>query len=84
MVRDQNGGWILGFNRYLGNYSVFDAELCGILDGLTLLIDQGHDNVLIQTDNLEVAQAIQESFSDGSNSALIRRNHCLLSQIEHW
>lgn len=33
IMRDRNGRWILGFNRYLGNYSLFDAELCGILDG---------------------------------------------------
>lgn len=67
-MQERNRVWILGFNRYLGNCSVFDAELWGILDELTLLIDQDYDNVLIQIDNLEATQAIQESL-DGSNSA---------------
>ncbi|MBA0862514.1 hypothetical protein Goshw_009528, partial [Gossypium schwendimanii] len=31
-VRNRNGKWIFGFNRFLGSYSVFEAELWGILD----------------------------------------------------
>ncbi|MBA0655700.1 hypothetical protein Goklo_008154, partial [Gossypium klotzschianum] len=60
IMRYQNGGWILGFNRFFKNCSVFDAELWGILDGLALLMDRGYDNVLIQTDNLEAAKTIQD------------------------
>ncbi|MBA0804783.1 hypothetical protein Gohar_004350 [Gossypium harknessii] len=70
---------LLGAFRRIKIYSFFRH-----LDGLTLLIDRGYDNVLIQIDNLEAAQAIQESFSDSSNFALIRRIHQLLSQIMHW
>ncbi|MBA0681651.1 hypothetical protein Goari_023437, partial [Gossypium aridum] len=33
--------------------SVFDVELWGILDGLTLLQDRDLNKILIQTDNLE-------------------------------
>lgn len=58
IVRDQDGTWILGFNRYLGNCSVYDAESWGILDGLSLLIEQGHDKVLIQFDCLKVVTII--------------------------
>ncbi|KAK5847121.1 hypothetical protein PVK06_003423 [Gossypium arboreum] len=36
VMRDQNGDWILGFNRKVGNCSVYEAELWGILDGMTL------------------------------------------------
>ncbi|MBA0870685.1 hypothetical protein Goshw_015946 [Gossypium schwendimanii] len=61
-----------------------DADLWGILDGLVLLIDQGYDNMLIQTDSLEAVKAIQESPSNGSNSTLVRRIHPLLSWIGHW
>ncbi|MBA0665164.1 hypothetical protein Goklo_005066 [Gossypium klotzschianum] len=61
-----------------------DADLWGILDGLVLLIDQGYDNMLIQTDSLEAVKAIQESPSNGSNYTLVRRIHPLLSWIGHW
>ncbi|MBA0606234.1 hypothetical protein Godav_018738 [Gossypium davidsonii] len=34
VLRDDQGRWILGFNRRLGQCSVFNVELWGILDGL--------------------------------------------------
>lgn len=52
MIRDEKGKWILGYNRFLGKYLVFVVELWGILDGLLLLHKQGHDKVLILSDNL--------------------------------
>ncbi|MBA0603244.1 hypothetical protein Gorai_003397 [Gossypium raimondii] len=27
IVRDETGDWVFGYNRYLGKYSIFDAEL---------------------------------------------------------
>ncbi|MBA0849149.1 hypothetical protein Goshw_012183 [Gossypium schwendimanii] len=51
-----------------------ETEIRGGFVGLT-----GYDNVLIQTDTLEVVKAIKESPSNGSNYALIRRIHQLLS-----
>ncbi|MBA0819741.1 hypothetical protein Gohar_022303 [Gossypium harknessii] len=36
-LKDQNREWIFGFNRRLGKCSVFEAELWGILDGVTLV-----------------------------------------------
>ncbi|KAH1045874.1 hypothetical protein J1N35_036658 [Gossypium stocksii] len=47
-------------------------------------LKEGYDNVLIQTDSLEVVKAIQENLSNGSNSTLVRRIHSLLSWIGHW
>ncbi|MBA0602746.1 hypothetical protein Gorai_002916 [Gossypium raimondii] len=35
-IMNVNGEWILGYNRNLGKCSIFDAELWGKLDGLTL------------------------------------------------
>ncbi|MBA0733286.1 hypothetical protein Gogos_017319, partial [Gossypium gossypioides] len=39
---------------------------------------------MIQIDSLEVVMAIQESFTGGTNTTLIRRILQLLSQISHW
>ncbi|MBA0552760.1 hypothetical protein Golob_023539 [Gossypium lobatum] len=49
-VEDQNGQWILGFNRMLGLYSIFNAELWGILNGLIVLHNKRSDKVSIHTD----------------------------------
>ncbi|MBA0676623.1 hypothetical protein Goari_018091 [Gossypium aridum] len=84
IVRNRNGEWVTDFNRLLGSCSVFEAELWGILDGLNILIDQGLDNVLIETDNLEAVTTIKESLTGRSNSTLIGRILKLLYQLHHW
>ncbi|MBA0711134.1 hypothetical protein Golax_010355, partial [Gossypium laxum] len=58
LVRDHNGGWMFDFGRYLGNFIVLECELWGILDCLKLISDHCLEGVLIQTDCLEVVNAI--------------------------
>ncbi|MBA0601268.1 hypothetical protein Gorai_004449, partial [Gossypium raimondii] len=77
-VCDHNDGWIMGFCRYLGNCTVVEAELWGILNGLNLILDRWFERVLIQTDIIEVVNAIQEGSSGNSNFALVRRIHLIL------
>ncbi|MBA0660059.1 hypothetical protein Goklo_012113, partial [Gossypium klotzschianum] len=80
-LRNENGEWIIDFNRFLGECSIFDAELWGILDGLSLIHDSSFAGVMMQTDNLEVVKAIQETSSSILNSALISRIHHLLENV---
>ncbi|MBA0699124.1 hypothetical protein Goari_000787, partial [Gossypium aridum] len=82
-VRDHDGKWLFKFNRYLGSYTVFDAELWGILDGLTCLVDRGYDNIIIQSNNLDVVKNIQEGLVEGTNSALVRIIHQMLLRLGH-
>ncbi|KAG8478486.1 hypothetical protein CXB51_028213 [Gossypium anomalum] len=84
VIRDSAGNWIMGYNRFLGNCSIFDAELWGILDGLKLIQCRGHDNVIIHSDSLEVVKAIHENVLKNSTSALLRRIHRILSQERQW
>ncbi|MFQ6643822.1 hypothetical protein Gotur_018504 [Gossypium turneri] len=56
VVRNYLGDWIMGFNHFLGNCSVFNVEIWGILDDLSLLKDWGMERILIQVDNIELAQ----------------------------
>ncbi|MBA0828189.1 hypothetical protein Goarm_012897, partial [Gossypium armourianum] len=81
IVHDHSGQWILGYNRFLGSCSVFEAELWGILDGLSILIDRGYKEVQIRTNSIEMASAIHEITLDRQTTALIRRICQLLSQI---
>ncbi|MBA0649780.1 hypothetical protein Goklo_017304, partial [Gossypium klotzschianum] len=50
---------IFEFNRFLGNYPIFDVESWGILNGLTLLCERDFGSVLIETDNLEAEKTLQ-------------------------
>ncbi|MBA0855204.1 hypothetical protein Goshw_010617 [Gossypium schwendimanii] len=74
----------MGCNRYLGKYSVLDAELWGILDGLTLIHYRRYEGVMIQIDSLEAVKTIQHSSLMSSNSALIKHIYILLASAELW
>ncbi|KAA3472377.1 putative LRR receptor-like serine/threonine-protein kinase [Gossypium australe] len=52
---DQDGNWIVGFNRFLGVCSPFEAKIWGILDGILILLNKGYGRIIIMTDNLKVA-----------------------------
>ncbi|MBA0859586.1 hypothetical protein Goshw_008599 [Gossypium schwendimanii] len=84
VIRDHYGGWILGFNKRLGQCSIFNYELWGILDDFALLQSRQYDKVLIWTNNMEVLQDIEEAFSKTSYSTLIRRIQQLLLEIGQW
>ncbi|KAH1091287.1 hypothetical protein J1N35_018544 [Gossypium stocksii] len=84
VLRDQSERWIVGFNKYLGFCSIIEADFWGIKDGLKLLLEWNYNNALIQTNSIEAINAIQDQVPNGSDSALVRRIHQLLSKIEHW
>ncbi|KAH1039339.1 hypothetical protein J1N35_041082 [Gossypium stocksii] len=84
VVRKANGDWILGYNSHLGKCSAFNPELWGILEGLRLIQQRGHDKVIIQFDSLEVVKAILDGKSNKENSALIRRIHSTLLHEKLW
>ncbi|MBA0561112.1 hypothetical protein Golob_017964 [Gossypium lobatum] len=84
LTQGSSWGWILGFNKRLGQCSIFNYELWGILDDFTLLQSRQYDKVLIWTNNMEVLQDIEEAFSKTSYSTLIRRIQQLLLEIGQW
>ncbi|KAH1040165.1 hypothetical protein J1N35_041908 [Gossypium stocksii] len=83
-VSDHNDEWIIGYCKYLGNCSVFEAELWGILDGLKIILDRSFKRALIQTDSIEAVNVIQESSIGSSNSALVRRILLILKMFEKY
>ncbi|KAK5818964.1 hypothetical protein PVK06_023918 [Gossypium arboreum] len=56
VLRDKEGQWIIGFHRFLGKCSVFNAELWGILEGLKLIQRLDYDHVIIHSDSLKVVK----------------------------
>lgn len=83
ILRNRNKEWIIGFNWFLGNCSMFKAKPWDILDGLGILIDRDNNFGLIKIDCLEAAKIIQEMLYRGSNSALLRKILHVLSQFVH-
>ncbi|MBA0612411.1 hypothetical protein Godav_013012, partial [Gossypium davidsonii] len=84
VVCKQVGQWIVEYNWYLGFYSIFYAELWGILYDLTLIQREGHKKVLIDTNNLKAVEALQDVHLTKLTSVLIRRMHMTLQTIEQW
>ncbi|KAH1089937.1 hypothetical protein J1N35_017194 [Gossypium stocksii] len=81
-VRDHNGKWVIGFAKYLGNCTVLEAKLWGILDGLNLIMDRRFEKVLILIDSTDAINAILEDSLGSSNSSLIRKIHLILRKME--
>ncbi|MBA0854388.1 hypothetical protein Goshw_029875, partial [Gossypium schwendimanii] len=73
-----DGLWIAGYNRYLGFCSVFDAELWGILDGLTFknsydLTNYGamRNQAYPQREKSSYGQSCKNGFRDSFNKYLL-------------
>ncbi|MBA0813389.1 hypothetical protein Gohar_027245 [Gossypium harknessii] len=54
------------------------------LDGLLLIQKQGYDEVVIQSNNLDVVKIVGNNKFERSNFALIRRNQQILLNEEKW
>lgn len=81
---DKHGDWVVGYHWHLGKCSIFYAELWGIFERLKLIQRKGHDQVIIQFDNLKVVKTILGSNSTVSNPTLIRRIQSILAQENQW
>ncbi|MBA0777006.1 hypothetical protein Gotri_005073 [Gossypium trilobum] len=84
VLLNRKGEWIMGYNSLLGECSMFDIELWGIFDGLTLIQDNQFAKVMIQTDCLEAIKTIQATSFNDSNSTRIRRIYHCLANIGVW
>lgn len=69
-------GMRIGFSSitiFLGECSVFYAELWGILNGLILLQRRGYNRGVIQSNSLQTVSTIQGNTSVDLSSALLRQ-----------
>ncbi|MBA0582136.1 hypothetical protein Gorai_024287, partial [Gossypium raimondii] len=74
----------MGYNKFLGQYSIFDVELWAILDEMSLIQDKQFEGIMIQAYSLALVKAIHDSSLIDSNFTLIRRNHQLLANVRDW
>ncbi|KAK9030511.1 hypothetical protein V6N11_031937 [Hibiscus sabdariffa] len=60
VLQNHVGDWLLGFFRKVGVYSVLEAELWGVAEGLRLAWDVGIQVMLFEVDNGNVARIVQD------------------------
>ncbi|MBA0736752.1 hypothetical protein Gogos_010260, partial [Gossypium gossypioides] len=63
---------------------VGEAELWESLDGLLVLLNKGFKRVTIQSDNMEVVRALQESWWTNSSITVLRRIRRILKVEGQW
>lgn len=74
IIRDENGNWICGYSKFLGFGNALLAELWGIHIGLSICIDRGLHNILVESDSQLAVNLILNH-----NTA---KNHVLFPLIE--
>ncbi|MBA0560172.1 hypothetical protein Golob_017087 [Gossypium lobatum] len=61
-----------------------NAELRGILDGLLVMLSKGFKRATIQTDNLEIAKALQENMMTDSDIIVLRSVRRIMKTKGQW
>ncbi|KAH1091709.1 hypothetical protein J1N35_018966 [Gossypium stocksii] len=84
VARDHEGNWIMGFTRFLGVCSPFEAEVWGILDGILILLNKGYRRILILNDNLEVTQTMIDLNLEDSGIPILRRTQRIIKAEGVW
>jgi ribonuclease HI len=59
VIRGNQGEWLRGFAKNVGNCSAFIAELWGVLEGLCLAHRMGFPNVELSVDSQAVVQVLK-------------------------
>jgi ribonuclease HI len=79
ILRRDNGMWVEGFAKALGDTTAYMAELWGIYEGLLLANRRAVERLELRTDSQIIAQSLQER-TNGSmmGCALLRRIRSLL------
>ncbi|KAH1039675.1 hypothetical protein J1N35_041418 [Gossypium stocksii] len=84
VVRGKDGNWIIGFGHYLGVCSSSKAEVWSILDGILLLLNKGYRQTIVQTNSLEVVQALNDMGMDELEITVLRRTQHIMNSEGQW
>ncbi|MBA0591402.1 hypothetical protein Gorai_020080 [Gossypium raimondii] len=74
----------MGFSRYLGVCSPFEAKVWGILDGIVILLNKGYRRTIIQTNNLEVAHALTNLGLEDPGITVLRKTQRIMKFEGQW
>ncbi|KAF7813360.1 putative reverse transcriptase [Senna tora] len=80
LVRDNNGNFLVGFTRNLGDCSATQAEIWGVLSGLMTAWHHGYRKVILEMDSLVAFNMILGRVPEAHPfSSLVQRIHNFLS-----
>ena len=66
LIRDDNGVWVTGFARRIGNTNSYMAELWALRDGLQLCLQMNAQSVFIELDAKVIVDALNSPTSSNS------------------
>ncbi|PNX95949.1 ribonuclease H [Trifolium pratense] len=58
LIRNDDGGWIIGYHGHIGFSNILHAELLALLFGLQLAWDKGLSNIICYSDSLNVVKLV--------------------------
>ncbi|KAL4360885.1 hypothetical protein GQ457_04G003470 [Hibiscus cannabinus] len=87
VIRDSAGRWLLGFCKSVGVTNVLQAELWGLYEGLQIASAYNFQYLVIQIDNVQVAQLVEDKEAGRSPLSLVRaififRQRCSMTKIQ--
>ncbi|KAK8984636.1 hypothetical protein V6N11_008400 [Hibiscus sabdariffa] len=68
--RDSHGMWIAGFSKYISKCSTLEAEFWAVYEGLTCAQRLNVESIVVESDNLIVVHALQNSGGRRPHSSL--------------
>lgn len=64
LIRDERGTWVCGYYGKLHSGTSLEAELWAVYKGLTIILQKGMNQVMIETNAEQVVQLLQEEPGD--------------------
>lgn len=73
VLRDSNGSWIAGFQKFMGCGTALNSELWAILLGLQVAQVRGFARVILESDCKVAVDLILESLEGAPSTTIVRR-----------
>ncbi|KAF7835253.1 Ribonuclease H protein [Senna tora] len=81
LIRDNEGLFCMGFNKYLGSCNALHAETWGILHGLEVAWNAGYRRIIVETDSKDVVENISKrNMEMHQSSQLVRKVRNLMQR----
>ncbi|CAL5386690.1 unnamed protein product [Camellia sinensis] len=63
LFKDERGAWVHGYHGRLEEATSLEAELWGVYRGLTIILEKGMRDIVIETDSIQMVKLLHEDSS---------------------
>ncbi|KAF5934299.1 hypothetical protein HYC85_030470 [Camellia sinensis] len=89
LIRDEQGAWVCGYYGRLQPGTSLEAELWALYKGLTVILQKGMNNVIVESDAMQVVQLMNEETKDNcpfknlveDSKILLRGYQCTVQHV---